>query len=179
MKWARHSFLVAALAILGIWFWSMLFPGPEKLIRARLARTARLTSFGAKQGALSRMSSLSEFGGCFSPEAEVELEVSSFGQLTLNGRGEIMRYGEMSRATPGELKVEFLDVDVMLSADRQSATATLTARVTVPGDRDSTVQGMKFWLKKIVKDWLIIRVETVKTLADINRQALANHCLNS
>lgn len=172
MKWARRFILVAAITFLGVWFWGVLFPGPDKLIRSRLLRTAQLTCFGAKQGMLSRMSSLIEFGGCFSPEAAVELEVTGYGQITLNGRGEIMRFGEMGRAGPGELKVEFLDMDVMLAADKQSATATLTARVTVPSDRDFTVQGMKFWLKKIGKDWLIIRVETVRTLAETSASRL-------
>ena len=179
MKWVRRLILAAVLAILGLWFWGVLFPGPEKLIRTRLARAAQLTSFGAKQGTLSRMSSLIEFGGCFSPEAEVNLEVSGYGQLTLNGRGEIMRYGELSRSRPGELKVEFLDVDVMLAEDKESATATLTARVSIPSDRDFTVQGMKFWLKKFGKAWLITRVETVRTLAATSREPIAAPRLTS
>ena len=179
MKWARRLILVAILAILGIWILGWLFPGPEKLVRARLARTAQLTSPGGLKAVLSNADSLSEFGGCFSPEATVSLELQGYGQLILTNREEILIYSERTRAMPVRAKVEFLDVDVMLEADKQSATATLTARITVPGDRDFTVQGMKFWLKKFGKDWLIIRVETVRTLASHNRLTLTKNLQNS
>jgi hypothetical protein len=54
---------------------------------------------------------------------------------------------------------------VALAADKQSATVDLTARARVGGEPDSYVQEMKFVLKKTDGHWLIVRVETVKTLS--------------
>src|SRR6185437_2531865 len=63
------------------------------------------------------------------------------------------------------LKVELLDPNLALSPDKQSAVVDLTARVKLPEERDFIVQEMKFTLKKINGAWLIIRVETVRTLS--------------
>jgi hypothetical protein len=45
-----------------------------------------------------------------------------------------------------------------------SAVANLTGRGKIPGEKDFLVQELKFTLKKVESDWLISRIETVKTL---------------
>jgi hypothetical protein len=62
-------------------------------------------------------------------------------------------------------KVEFLDVSVAVGPDKQSAVADLTARAQIAGDKDFSVQAMKFTLQKIDGQWLITRVETVRTFS--------------
>ena len=62
------------------------------------------------------------------------------------------------------LTVEFLDINVTVGPDQKSAVANLTAKAKVPGE-DFMVQELKFTLKKIQGAWLILRVETVKTLS--------------
>jgi hypothetical protein len=48
--------------------------------------------------------------------------------------------------------------------DKQSAVADLTVEAKVSGERDPIVWEMKFTLRKTDGQWLITRVETVRTL---------------
>ncbi len=63
------------------------------------------------------------------------------------------------------VKIEFVDIVVKLDPDKQSATVDLTGKATMSGEHDFSVQEFKFLLKKVGRDWLIYRVETVKTLS--------------
>ena len=51
-----------------------------------------------------------------------------------------------------------------VGADKLSAEVSCTLRVTVGNEKDFGVQEMRFQFKKIDGEWLITRVETVKTL---------------
>src|SRR5947199_6027185 len=70
-----------------------------------------------------------------------------------------------ARTLAGGLSVEFLDVNVAVAPDRQSAVADLTAKGKVPGEKDILVQELKIKLKKIGRGWYLQRVETVKSLS--------------
>ena len=48
MKIVFRIVLLAALAALGVWLWTMLFPSPEKIIRQRLDAVAQRASFAAE-----------------------------------------------------------------------------------------------------------------------------------
>jgi hypothetical protein len=165
MKIIRRSLALFALLALVLWLWSALFPGPERIIRQQLARVAQTASFTASEGLLARAHNASKLAGYFSVDAQVSLDASGHGSYTFNGRNEIMQAAAGARSAGGALAVEFLDVAVVLAADRLSATADLTAKAKIPGERDFYVQEVKFILKKIDGDWLIVRVETVKTLS--------------
>jgi hypothetical protein len=62
------------------------------------------------------------------------------------------------------IKVQLLDVSVIVAADKLSAEAHLTGEARLEGDQTPQVQELKAHLKKVNKDWLIDRVETVRTL---------------
>jgi len=53
MKIAFRILLFAALAALGIWLWTVLFPSPEKVIRQRLMELARTASSSPDEGNLA------------------------------------------------------------------------------------------------------------------------------
>jgi len=165
MKLVIRLILAAALLALGMWLWSFLFPGPETVIRRRLAEVARAASFGANEGPLARLSNVTKLAGYFSADIEVNLDLRGYGQRTLSGRDEITQAAMGARSGVSTLKVEFLDVTVALESDRQSAVVDLTAKAWVPGEKDFTVQELKFTLKNIDGEWLITRIETVKTLS--------------
>jgi hypothetical protein len=63
------------------------------------------------------------------------------------------------------MKVQFPDINITVAPDKQSAVADLTIAVSIAGEHDSIVQEMKITLQKISGQWLIIRVETVRTLS--------------
>jgi hypothetical protein len=62
------------------------------------------------------------------------------------------------------LRIEFLDVQVELDPDRESAAVHLTAVADINGEKRASIQELKFSLQKIAGDWFITRVDTIKTL---------------
>jgi hypothetical protein len=60
--------------------------------------------------------------------------------------------------------VQCLDPVVTLGADRKSAIVELTIRAETAGDKYLVVQEMKFTMREVEGEWLILRVDTVKTL---------------
>jgi len=165
MKFIRRSVAVLALLALSFWLWTILFPSPEKIIRRQLAGVAAAASFADNEGLVKQAAKISELIGYFSVDAQITFDAPAHGQLILSGRSEIQELAVAARKTVRSLAVEFLDVDVTLAADKQSATVDLTATAKVPSERNHYVQEMKFVLMKINGKWLIVRAETVKTLS--------------
>jgi hypothetical protein len=165
MKFVRRFLTLLALLALGLWLRSVLFPGPEKIIRRQLAAAAKIASFAGNEGPLTKVRNASKLAGYFSLDAQVTFDAPGHGQQMLSGRNEIQQTAMGARSAISSLAVEFLDVNVTLTADKQSATVDLTAKARVGGDSSAYVQEMKFVLKNINGQWLIVRVETVKTLS--------------
>jgi hypothetical protein len=167
MKWVGRLFLLLALVALGLWLWSLLFPSPEKLIRKRLTKLARAVTFTSNEGPFALANHISNLESCFSVDAQVNLDAPDHSAYVLNGRDEIRQAAKAMLVQDGALKVEFLDEEVTLAADKLSATVDLTVKATKPRDQDFYVQEMKFVLKKINGEWLIVRIQTVKTLSRV------------
>jgi hypothetical protein len=62
------------------------------------------------------------------------------------------------------LKVTFPDIKITVASDKQSAVVDLTVVVNIAGESDPIVQEMKFTFQQTDGDWLITRIETVRTL---------------
>ena len=62
------------------------------------------------------------------------------------------------------IKAEFIDMNIELGSGNLSALVDLTLKAKVNGESDMIAQELKFTMKKINGDWLITRIETVKTL---------------
>lgn len=175
MKWVRRVLLGLVLLALGFWLWSVLFPGPEKIIRKRLAALAADASFAGNEGPMVRAAKIARILGFFSLDAEITFEAPGRGGQSLRGREDIRQAALAAHSNLSSLKVEFLDVNVTLAPDKQSAVVDLTARGRAGGDPGTFVQEMKFTFQKLDGKWLIIRVETVKTLSRAGGVALAFH----
>jgi len=165
MKNVRRILALIALLALGLWLWSVLFPSPEKVIRKQLATVAQVASFPGNEGPLTKARNAAKLADFFSTDAQVAFDVPGHGQQVLTGRNEIQQTALAARSALASLAVEFLDVNVTVAADKQSAEVDLTARAKVGGETSAYVQEMKFVFKKIEGQWLIVRVETVKTLS--------------
>ena len=157
--------LVAALIGLSIWGWRKLHPGPEALIRARLSALASTASFKPGDGLVTRGYKIQSLPDFFTTDAVISLEVRGYESQSFHGRPDVQAAATAAMQRLPGLKVEFLDVNITLSPDRQSAVANLTCRATRTGERDFMVQEFDFHLKWTGKDWLIDRVDTVKTLS--------------
>ena len=164
MKIAFRLVLLAAAAGLGLWLWTVFFPGPEQVILRKISRLAATATFTAGDSNINRAAKAANLAGFFAPDAQIILDGTGQAARTLSGRDEIRETALGAFASLTTLKVRFLDVTVRLGADQQTADVSCTARVDVGDSKDFGVQELRFQLKKIDGDWLITRVETVKTL---------------
>jgi len=167
MKIVARLALLVVLAAFGFWLYTVFFPGPEKVIRKRLAKVAQLASIRPDQGLLSRGASIQELANYFDSRVEITLNWRGGSEHTLAGRDEIIEAAKLAHGRFKTLQVEFLDLNVLLAPDQQSATVNLTAKVTSDDEKDFQVQELKITLKKVNGDWLIFQIETVRTLSEV------------
>jgi len=164
-KWVIRVILVAAIVGVGVWLWGVFFPSPEHVIRKRLNELTQAVSFSSNEGSLAKAMNAERLTGFFSPDVEITVDVPGHSQQTLHGRDEVLQAGMAARALAGSLNVEFLDVNVTLAPDKMSAVVNLTAKGRAGSEKDLLVQELKLMMKKVKRDWLILQVETVKTLS--------------
>jgi hypothetical protein len=167
-EWTIRILLLGLLAGVGFWAWHMLFPNPEKIIRKRLGELAKAASFSPDQGLIStawNASSLTEF---FTPDVEVTVDVPG-SQHTFNGRDELLQAYVSVRKVVQSFSIKFPDIKVTVAPDKASAVVYLTAEARVAGERDFFLQELRLHLIRVKRDWLITRIETVKTLSEIRQ----------
>ena len=163
MKIIIRIVLLAALAALGVWLWTVLFPSPEKVIRRRLMELARTVSSSSNESDLTRLAAARSVAGFFASTVELNVDLPELGQRTLD-REELTQLALLARSRAGGVHVKFPDITITVAPDKQSAVADLTVEANVSGERDSIVREMKFTLRKTDGQWLITRIETIRTL---------------
>jgi hypothetical protein len=164
MKIVFRIVLLAALMALGIWLWTVLFPSPEKVIRRRLMELARTVSSSPNESDLARLASARSVAGFFANTVELNVDLPELGQRNSMDREEITQAALMARSRAGGVRVKFPDITIIIAPDKQSAVADLTVEANISGEHDSIVREMKFTFRKTDGQWLITRVETVRTL---------------
>jgi hypothetical protein len=176
MKRVVQIVLFVAVVALGFWLWTVFSPSPEKVVRSRLNQLAKVMSFKSGSGNIANAYSAQKAADFFTPDVDVEVNLTGFEPVTLHGRDEVLQIAMGARSRLTSLKVEFPDMNITFSPDRQTAKVNLTGKATVPGERDISAQEFNFELKKVDGKWLIYRVETVRTLssatADATRQKI-------
>jgi hypothetical protein len=65
----------------------------------------------------------------------MKFDMPGHGQNTLFGRNQITQVAMAARSLAGVLIVEFLDPDVSVASDKQTAVVDLTAKVRIAGER--------------------------------------------
>jgi hypothetical protein len=174
--WGVRILLLTLVLGIGLLAWRFFFPGPERVIRKRMDEIAKLASFQANEGPLARVANVQKLTSFFSGDVEVMLDVRGNQAQTFSGRATLLQAAMGVRTALSSLTVEFLDVNVAVDPDKMSAVVHLTAKGKVPGDMQ--VQELKMILKKIDGDWLITRIETVKTLSSYERNSGARRFCN-
>jgi hypothetical protein len=164
MKIAVRLVLLAAALALGWWLWTVFPPSPETAIRKKISALAATVSFDAQASSFVRATKAMSFQGYFNSNVVIVVDVPELGTHTFNGRFELVEPGNAAFAALPGLKVSFLDASVRVNPDQTKAEVSCTVRVYVGKDKDSGVQELRFHFQKINGDWLITRVETVKTL---------------
>jgi hypothetical protein len=163
VKWPQIIFVVVVLA-LADWAWIALHPSPERVIRRQLDGIAKAASFGPNQGALAKLRGADKLTEFFSTNVEVSIDVPGQSAHHLMGREEIQQAAIAARGSVQSLSVTFPDVSIVVNSDKESAVADLTLQARVAGEQDMIVQEMKMTFRNIDGDWLVAKVETVRTL---------------
>lgn len=164
MKIASRLVLLAILGVLGFWLWTVLFPSPEKVVLKKVSSLAATATVSAGDGTITRATKVSSLISYFSTDAEIHYDIPGVGARSITGRDEIREMAAGGFANVKTLKVQFQDATAQVAPDKQSAEVNCTARVSAEDTKDFGIQELRFQLKKIKGDWLITRVETVKTL---------------
>jgi hypothetical protein len=122
--------MLAVVVAAGVWLWTIFFPSPEKIIRRQLAEIASDVSFNSNESPLIGVAHAQKLAGFCVPNMTVKLDAPLNLQRTFESREEIAQLVLAVRSVlGGGLKVEFLDVNVTVASDKQTALADLTARV--------------------------------------------------
>lgn len=158
--------IVGLLILLGLgWVgWQHLFPNEERRVRRTLDGLAEAVSIPASESIVGTGLAVDRLLGYVTPDIEAEVDVPGEGRHTFSGREEIRDAALAARRSLSDLKVQFLDVDVALAGDRQTATVELTVKATQPGAKEFLVQEMKLQLRKEDRQWRVSRAQTVKPL---------------
>jgi hypothetical protein len=159
---------LALLATALFWLWTIFFPSPQKVIRKQLTRLATDVSFSKSDGSLTKLAGLAEasdLSGFFSTNVEVNVDTPGHEQHAFAGRDEITQAALLARQETSTLSVKFPDIAVTVAPDKQSATADVTVEVNAAGISDDFVQELKISFEKSNRQWLIQKVETVRTIS--------------
>ena len=164
MRTVCRLVLLVALVAAGVWLWTMLFPGPERIVRKRLAQVAAEASFNSGENPLALAARCENLGDRFSTNVEIHVNAPDFDRpIELFGRAEIIQAAAGARTLNlGSLRVEFPDVSVTVAPDKLSAVADVAVKVQAAREKDIHVMEMKLTFQKIGGDWLITRAETVR-----------------
>ena len=154
----------AALLLLAGWVVFKLFPGDERVIRARLNQLARTVSLQTSDKLLTRAAKARKVPEFFDRDAVINVSAVAPEFQNIAGRDQISELALGAQAQVQQLEVKFLDITIDQLVRRQSAVVNLTVVVDLNGEKNVVVQELRIALKNVEKEWLITQIETIKTL---------------
>jgi hypothetical protein len=160
----RRVLLVAAVIGVACWVWTVWFASPRQIIKNRLGEVARLASFAPNEGNFSRLAKIQKLGLLLAEDVQVMVDIPGYESHTFNRRDELMQVLAGSSRLINGVKVQFIDLNIEVNPGKDSALVDLTLEAKITGETDLQAQELNFTLKKVKGDWLITRIETVKTL---------------
>lgn len=164
MKLALRIILFVIVAALGIWLWRYFHPTPQEAIRRRLADVARTASYTEPGGMIARAAKAQKLASYFAPEVAVRIDLPDQSRHEAATRDEIMQRVLGLRTFFRSFTVQLLDPNITVGADQKSAIVDLTLRAETAGDQYLIVQEIKCTMRQVDGEWIILRVDTVKTL---------------
>lgn len=175
MKWIIRVVVFGTLIGAGIGLWIHFHPSPEEAIRRQLAQLAEAASFKGPEGMIAGVAAANKFASFFAKEVQMNIEPRGFFEEQTT-RQDIAQFVAAFRTRAGirSLNLKIFDPVITLESARDSAIVELTVNAETAGERHLIVQELKFTMKLVDKEWLIVRVDTIKTLNQAPRQAPRN-----
>ena len=164
MKLFGRFLLLMVVAGVGLWVGFKFFPGDETVMRRNLGKLAKVASFSPNEAPLTRLGNAKELANFFSRDVRIDLNIRGWHDQSIEGREQLFELGMGARSAGPGAKVELLDPVIDFPGSRDAATVGVTLKVQVSGEPDLIVQELRLTMKKLSGEWLIQRVETVRTL---------------
>lgn len=165
MKWVSRILLLVIVIGLGGWLWIYLNPSPEEAIRRQLKGLAAAASFEAGEGMIARAAGAQKLAGFFAAEVSLNMEPREYFPEQIS-RAEIAQQALYLRSQKEihSFKVKILDPVITVGLDQKAAIVELTLHAETEGEKHLIVQEMKIMMRAVEDDWVIVRMETVRTL---------------
>lgn len=163
---AAFRALAGILALLVvIWGVRALFPSEARRIRQRLDELAETASIEAGEPPLVRMSRAARIGRYFIEDAVVDLG-DPF--RPIRGREAVIGAAARIPVRQEGVTFEFVDVQVVVPPDEQTATVRLTAQSSGldfrTGDHVIEARELDMTLRQLEGEWLIARVDGIEVI---------------
>jgi uncharacterized protein DUF4440 len=141
--------LAVMIAGIGYRYW----PSDERAIRRHLSNLAEALSFPLTESEEERLTRIAVLREYFAPDVRVVLD-----DRELTSRDEIINLLSSYRPPPGGLSVEFVNIAITLAEDHETATVTLTARMSSTNEQgvstlDERVANLT--MRNVDDDWVI------------------------
>lgn len=156
--------LLLLVVAAGFWMYRTFFPSPERVITQRLKKLAKAASVHPCDGSLPRMLGAQTVGGLVAGNVEIHIDVPGYHHDAIASRDDIVQ-GLTARKMSGSFTVDFPDINVTVAPDGMNAQADVTVEIHASGEQDMAVQQMRIILQKIDGQWLITKVQTVRTFS--------------
>lgn len=140
------------------------FPNNEKQIRKMLNGMAASASIPAKTTPISIVMAVDRIQGCFMPDVQVTVDIPGESRHVFSDRSEVMQVIQAGWANLRNVKVQFLDINLVMDPSKESATADLTLKITQAGQSDFLFQELNMQLVKKEGNWRIQKVDSVEAL---------------
>jgi hypothetical protein len=129
------------------------WPSDERSIRRHLSNLAETLSFPLAESTEERLTRVAVLREYFAPDVRVGLD-----ERQITTRDEIIALLSRYQPPPGGVSVEFVDVNIALAEDHESAAVTLTAKMSTTDDQgvstvDQRIADVR--MRKFDGDWVI------------------------
>jgi hypothetical protein len=129
-----------------------------------LSGLAAAVSINPDDSTLVRLAKSEKLRDFFSQDVEIHFESDGWETQHITGRADLVSMAAAARTQFRKARIQLLDVHVKFGTDPDSATAYMTLLGDLDSEKNVISQELKMALKKIDGDWMITRVETIKTL---------------
>jgi hypothetical protein len=141
--------LAVMVAGIGYRYW----PSDERAIRRHLSNLAEALSFPLTESEEERLTRIAVLREYFSPDVRVILD-----DRELDSRDDIINLLSRYQPPPGGVNVEFVNIAITLAGDHETATVTLTAKMSATDEKGvSTVdeRAANLTMRNVDDDWVI------------------------
>ena len=146
------------------WWWGVCCAVRGGVLRVWVLRGGGLAPFRANGAACTRLGSAKELAGLFTPEAQAVVNIRGYHDQVIKGRDQFFETAMAARSTGPGATVEFLDPVIQFPGSHEGAVVELTMKAQINGEPDLIVQELRLTMKRQSGEWLIDRIETVKSL---------------